>query len=464
MGFKLEFSKLIIYGLIIFIPAMFFYVTIISTFQGDLDAFIVLIITWTFLMIMIKFFSNKYFRILKYLSYIHLGMFCFLNFAIILYIISFNPLIGLIYGSISYSILLGRHYKEEILIVLYEIGILKVPFDKIYSISIDKTLNCLIIPTTPPQYLYYFTIPIISVKKVYALLPLLHGQGINLSLEFFSPGRKIPRCYLGIRIKEANKDVALEKLQEQVVQTKLFLESHEISTFKTVRDFNELKGIYFFPLLFFKKDNIKSKISPLKVISMEDRIQDNLAIQSNGSLDFISMYSIKFDPDTPLNLLKIHEKMREIMQEIPPFWFSATLSAWKKEELDFKDKELRSRFQSLSKHLDEELRLDEGKFRLAQVLPSLNKDTSAYNYLFRVDIEKFEQVIKETNEFKYARTNGFWKAAFTIVSSNEMLNNFEKFAPIEFISMKKRALLNVILRDPISNVDLNSNQIRTFLN
>ena len=203
------------------------------------------------------------------------------------------------------------------------------------------------------------------------------------------------------------------------------------------------------------------KISSLKPSNGQE-LFENFTIQSNGFKKNIAVAQISFERNTIFNLLKIYQFIFKNHYKIEPFWLCVNLDAWLKEELSYKRRELRAKFQQQVDALDRELKIDEGKARLAQVLSSvtLSENPGVFDYLFKTDFEKLLDIKKDISNFQEAeREIGLWKASFTIISSAQFLQEYEKFSPAILKTLKRRASYLVFLRDPIHSLDLNSRQL-----
>jgi len=461
MGAKSNVLKYFFYFIIIIIPSIFFYVLMVSITQGDLRALITLSIFWVLGLIAIKYASNKYFKVLKYQGYIHLSMMVFLNTTIMLYISSFGEIPAIIYSCISYPIISCTFYKDNIISALYELGILRISFDKIKIKKLDRKFNFLLLSTRPIHLICYLKIPMIDVNKLLDVLPKVK---INISIEFFSNGKMIPSCFLGVKLKGNNYDKTVENLNENIIELISLLEENNIN-YKTIRDPEELKSIYYNPLLFYKLPRYIPKLGYKKERGMNLEVQDNYQIQTNGTVNSLTISKLLFNSNQHFDILRLHKMIKKSVYNLEPFWFCINLDTWLPDELQYKRKELRSSFQNQIKYLDEELRLDEGKMRLAQVLSSTSEvgNAGVYNYLFKSDFENLMSIKKDILDFQNAeKQTGIWKTSFSLISPRHFLTEFEKFSNVTLEPMKSRESLHVLLRDPIITMDLTSDEVKNF--
>ena len=203
----------------------------------------------------------------------------------------------------------------------------------------------------------------------------------------------------------------------------------------------------------------------MKEVGMNLEVQDNFHLQINGTMNTLTISKLNFNTNHHFDILTLHKLIKKSDYHLEPFWFCINLDAWLPEELQYKRKELRSTFQNQIKYLEEELRLDEGKMRLAQVLSSTSEigNPGVYNYLFKSDFENLMSIKKDILDFQNAeKQTGIWKTSFTLISPRCFLTEFEKFSNITLEIMKSRESMHVLLRDPISTMDLTSDDVKNF--
>ena len=104
----------------------FFYMCTMGILSGDPGALILLICTWLFLLIIVKIFTSKSFRLEEWFRYIVLGVVIHVAVSTTILFWNYNYIVSIVFGVAFTIITLIIIFKEKIITLLYEINLISI--------------------------------------------------------------------------------------------------------------------------------------------------------------------------------------------------------------------------------------------------------------------------------------------------------------------------------------------------
>ena len=450
--------KYIILVIIAALIISFFYTCTMGILAGDPNALILLICTWVFLLILVKFFASKSLWLEEYFRYIILGAVIHVAVSVAILLWKYDFVVSISFGIAFTSVSLVIIFKEQIITFLYEINILSISYDKIKPKALELKNHYYMINERPFRFIAYFNIPVSQFLKVVGALKTISKINTDVSVEIYGTNG-ILECHVGIQAEDPDFDLSITTLQASIAELIGLFTALNIP-YRRILEAEELERVYFLPLLAYK-------FSETPTFKYDRTAENTLTINYPTFGVPVTPVHVHFSDTSSLDLISILTMITKTKQDWKPFWFCLCLNQYSNKELERKQFKLRMRFQHAVNKMKNELKLEDGGFQMMQLFASTFTDTKQdshlYSFLFREDYDKFESVKREVLAFRNGLDLGLWKASFNLVIPNEFLLEFRKYSDVEYEPLNKRQALHVLRRMPLHGEDLNSLQVGVFL-
>ncbi|MHA1893428.1 MAG: hypothetical protein ACTSX4_02890 [Candidatus Helarchaeota archaeon] len=436
----------------------FFYSCTLGILEGDVRPLIALIVMWICILIMVKFLSIRFIKIEEIQRYFILAAIIHLGISTAILIGYYQILTCILFSCFYFGIMIFISFKEQIITLLFEMNILQLSFAKLRPRGLDIKDICYILEERPWRIITYLQVSLSNFRKLQGMLTQFHDQEIDLSFEIFN--QENIESYIGISITNEQYDVVIDKLINFMDYIEDLFVTNDIA-FKKIIDSEELERIYFSPLL-----NYKYSKEPCLVYDRND--ENSFKLYNAGEIEGeFTVQQINFNPNQTFDLFYILKKLQVAGKIIEPFWFCMNVRHYPLEVLERKRYKLKLQFMREVRHVQEELKLENGKSQAIQLLSNSQDDpndtANIFNFLLKSDYQKIHDLKQIIKEFSKGMEQGYWNTSFILVTSNNFLFEIKKFTMIEFTKLKKRSSLCAFRRNPIDGRDLNSTQIKNFL-